>query len=523
MAIEFVGGTVAAKAGAASGNTTIALNAGLTGGIASAVSAGDLVIAAFAVSSSGDTTLVITDGTTNYTLIDSELFADDNSDTNLRVAYKFMGGTPDTDTTFGPTNNAAWSGAMAVYVFRGVDSTTPLDVAAVPATGIDSGIPNPAGITPTTAGAFIAVVGASAHTGATDTFTSSDLTDFQTIGQNDSIDVSLGIGHKPDWTSGEFNPAAFGFTQLDNVAYSWAAMSIALRPEPAPLSLVADAGSYALTGTAATPEHGWKVAAGGGSYALTGTDATMARGQKIVADAGSYSLSGTDATLRHAWKIVPDAGSYALSGTDASLELGRKVTADGGTYALTGTDATLTKSGGNKTLAADAGSYSLTGTNASLVVARKLVAANGNYALTGTDATLTYVPVETRARGGDDGGSARPIRQRRRIRPEEIIAIIEAVKAAEEEAKPRPTAKKRKALARKIIETIDDDNIFTQALKKPVAQFVRQEVAQVYQPGVSWSEVHAAVTRIIEAAQAEARRIEQEIEDEDEFLILMAA
>jgi hypothetical protein len=119
---------------------------------------------------------------------------------------------------------------------------------------------------------------------------------------------------------------------------------------------------------------------------------------------------------------------------------------------------------------------------------------------------------------GDDGGRVR----RRRIRPEEIIAIVEAVKAAEE-TQPKPTAKKRKALTRKIIETIDDDNIFTQALKKPVAQFVRQEVAQVYQTGVSWSEVYTAVTRIIEAAQAEARRIEQEIEDEDEFLILMAA
>jgi transposase-like protein len=123
-------------------------------------------------------------------------------------------------------------------------------------------------------------------------------------------------------------------------------------------------------------------------------------------------------------------------------------------------------------------------------------------------------------RVGDDAGY---VRRRRKYRPEDIIAIVEAMKAAEEEAQPRPTAKKRKALARKIVETIDEDNIFTQALKKPVAQFVRQEVAHVYQPGVSWSEVYTAVTRIIEAAQAEARRIEQEIEDEDEFLILMAA
>jgi hypothetical protein len=116
---------------------------------------------------------------------------------------------------------------------------------------------------------------------------------------------------------------------------------------------------------------------------------------------------------------------------------------------------------------------------------------------------------------GDDA----PVRVRRRFRPEEIIAIVEAMQAAEN---TKPTRKKRKALTRKIVDEVWQDTIFAPA-RKPVEQFVRQEVAQFYQPGVSWAEVHAAITRTIEAAQAEARRIEQEIEDEDEFLILMAA
>lgn len=121
-----------------------------------------------------------------------------------------------------------------------------------------------------------------------------------------------------------------------------------------------------------------------------------------------------------------------------------------------------------------------------------------------------------RQRSWDDGGYVR-----RKLRPEDIIAIIEAVKAAEE-TQPKPTQKKRKALARKIVEEVWEDTLFAPACK-PVEQFVRREVAQVYRPGVSWAEVYTAVTRIIEAAQNEARRIEQEIEDEDEFLILMAA
>jgi hypothetical protein len=231
MAIEFVGGNTSGKAGATSGNTTIALNGSLTGGIASAVAAGDLVIAAFATGSAADRTLAITDGTSNYTLINSELAASDTEITNLRVAYKFMGGTPDASTTFGPTGNNADAGAMAVYVFRGVDSSTPLDVAAVPATGTNTSRPNPAGITPTTAGAFIVCVGAGAHDGGVDTFSSSDLTDFLTVGgTDDTNDITLGIGHIDNWSSGEFNAAAWTHTQADSANYSWAAMSIALRP-----------------------------------------------------------------------------------------------------------------------------------------------------------------------------------------------------------------------------------------------------------------------------------------------------
>jgi hypothetical protein len=230
MAIQFVGGAVAAKVGATSGNTTISLSAGLTGGIASAVSAGDLVIAAFGTGSAADRTLAITDGTNPYTLIASELFVNGtDEDQNLRVAYKFMGSTPDASTTFGPTGNTADAGAMAVYVFRGVDPTTPLDVTPTTATGTGSLRPNPPAITPATAGAFIVCVG---NGGGTAALTSSELTGFLSIGSNDTNDTAIGIGHKNDWSSGAFDPAQFGGDSgfLD----AWIAMTIALRPDPAP-------------------------------------------------------------------------------------------------------------------------------------------------------------------------------------------------------------------------------------------------------------------------------------------------
>lgn len=226
MALQFVGGLTANKAGATSGNTTISLT-GLTGGISSTAAANDIVVAVFATGSTADRTLAITDGTSNYTLIDSERYANGTIDSNLRVAYKIMGSTPDTTTTFGPTGNAQDGGAMAVHVWRGVDLNTPQDVTATGATGTGTGRPDGASIQPTTAGAIILVAGGgAAGTGAT--FTASELSNFRTDNGVDTNDGFVGIGSFA-WTSGAFNPAQWtgGTTGAGD---SWTSVSLALRP-----------------------------------------------------------------------------------------------------------------------------------------------------------------------------------------------------------------------------------------------------------------------------------------------------
>ena len=53
MALQYVGGNTATKAGATSGNSTISLTA-LTGGLSASAAAGDLVIAVFATGSAAD-------------------------------------------------------------------------------------------------------------------------------------------------------------------------------------------------------------------------------------------------------------------------------------------------------------------------------------------------------------------------------------------------------------------------------------------------------------------------------------
>jgi hypothetical protein len=149
----------------------------------------------------------------------------------------------------------------------------------------------------------------------------------------------------------------------------------------------AAAGSYVLTGTAAGLKHGWKLPAASGSFALTGTAATLIRKLPLVAGAGSYVLTGTAAALRQSRKIAATSGSFTLTGTDAGVKHGWRVIAGAGSYVLTGTDAALTKAG-NKLLAAGAGSFAPTGTKVGLRVSHLIAASSGSFTITGTAASL---------------------------------------------------------------------------------------------------------------------------------------
>lgn len=222
--IEYVGGYVQGFAGTTS-NVVISLTS-LTGGIASAPAAGDLVIVYFGTGSDVNRDLVVA----GYTEI-VELYSNDIYDTNLAVARKFMGGVPDTSFTLtGGTLDTSDAGAVAVQVWRGVDAVTPLDVTRTTATGINSVLCDPPAITPITPGAIIVSGGAGAHDEeGSQTYSSSDLTSFISVGRSDTNSVTIGLGYHV-WTSGAFNPAAFTFSGSDDTNFSWAAVTLALRP-----------------------------------------------------------------------------------------------------------------------------------------------------------------------------------------------------------------------------------------------------------------------------------------------------
>lgn len=223
-AIQYVGGYVEGFTGQTT-DRTIALTS-LTGGLASAPAAGDIVIVYFGTGSNTNQNLVVS-GFTEVT----ELFSGASEDTNLAVAYKFMGATADTSFTLtGGTGSTSDAGAVAVQVWRGVSQVTPLDVSPTTATGINSVLCDPPAITPTTNGSIIVSGGAGAHDNENArTYSSSNLSAFISLGRGDTYAVTIGLGYHI-WTSGAFDPAQFTFSDTDKDTYSWAGVTLALRP-----------------------------------------------------------------------------------------------------------------------------------------------------------------------------------------------------------------------------------------------------------------------------------------------------
>lgn len=232
MAIQYVGGVSSGRAGA----TTTASQSltSLTGGIASAPAAGDLVVvwvstatasgyapSTLAVSGYSTETMQSQTGVTNYAY--------------AQLSWKVMTSTPDTSITIPSSGNARNAQSWAVHVFRGVDASTPFDVASQNATGTATGRPDPAAITPSTAGAWILWLGASAAgTGATYTAPTDFSAGWLTDTEVDTYDSMLGAGYYTGWTSGAYNPAAISAGGTTGSTDSWVAKTSALRPKPEP-------------------------------------------------------------------------------------------------------------------------------------------------------------------------------------------------------------------------------------------------------------------------------------------------
>lgn len=163
--------------------------------------------------------------------------------------------------------------------------------------------------------------------------------------------------------------------------------SIAFELLEAVAALAANAGSFTLTGNAATLAAGRKVAADAGAFVLTGSPAALVFGYNLGASAGSFTLTGVDVGMSRTRVLTADAGSFALIGFSAGLLDARSLFANGASFTLAGSPAALNS---GREILAEGGSFSMTGAAANLAAARKIDAATASFSLTGAVASLLH-------------------------------------------------------------------------------------------------------------------------------------
>jgi hypothetical protein len=155
-------------------------------------------------------------------------YGNDTNDTNLFVYTGFVGGTVDTSVVLTGLT-ASRNYAIVVSAYRGVNTTTPLDVTTVVATpGTNTDLANPPAITPTTAGTkIVAVYGGAQGTSTAWGAPASGVANFT---QGRSVSTSKGITAQADadWTSGAFDPAIVSSGDA-NAQDCWCAATLALR------------------------------------------------------------------------------------------------------------------------------------------------------------------------------------------------------------------------------------------------------------------------------------------------------
>lgn len=218
--ITYVNGSVTGF----NGSTTVGVTVSLT---SLGLQYGDMVIVAYEATGVTDKNLEIN----GYTTI-AEVYANRSRDSNLLVAYKFMGTQPDLEIIIPPTGSTDEAGAVAIQAYRGVNLDTPLDVTTTTQGFGSTVIPTPPDITPVTTGAKIIIVGSGSHSrGDSVVYEASYLSNFLSISHNASnTDAIIGIGHV-DWSGGTYDPARFTFTGFDNTSnFSSNAVTMALKP-----------------------------------------------------------------------------------------------------------------------------------------------------------------------------------------------------------------------------------------------------------------------------------------------------
>jgi hypothetical protein len=223
--LAFLGWTLSSF-DAISGTTTFG---SLSGGLGGTIQTGDLLLGVHARASGGVATGHTFD-TSGYTSL-GFLTENDNNDASIAVGWKVVPGTVDTEIQSTYTGGTGSRSILGVLVFRGVDATTPMDVAPTTAGNINGSRPDPASITPVSAVVKVVTVAATAMAspaGADFTGPANMVLTLQSSTASGTREVRLSVSIQ-DRGAGAFDPDTYtgGSTAITD---SWCAFTLALRP-----------------------------------------------------------------------------------------------------------------------------------------------------------------------------------------------------------------------------------------------------------------------------------------------------
>lgn len=229
--------------------------------------------------------------------------------------------------------------------------------------------------------------------------------------------LSLVLGERLSLTAEQGSISVSG--QAAGLTYG----SSAVPSSPAPLphlgllgglgftALVANSGSFAITGQDAGFLRGLRVTADAGFYTLTGQPALFERivatagdpaplphiglllqfvssARTLTADAGIYAITGSDGLIDI--EMSAAQGSITITGQAAGMLKTSILVAEVGSYAISGQDATFNISSPARTMPADTQTYTVSGQAAGMLAQRMLLAEQGFYSLQGQAANLVY-------------------------------------------------------------------------------------------------------------------------------------
>ncbi len=217
LPLEFVGGAVLTASSTITPSFSLT---SLTGGVATAPSAGDIVVVAVSFVNNTDQNIACT--TAGYTEI-ADLFPGLSPNVQMAVYYKVLS-SAETSVAFN-TVVAPVTTRAAIHVWRNINAI-PLAATSTTRTSTASAVPDAPLITTVNNNAVVLAFGAGSTAGIFTTLTSpSGMTNFF---QSSSSSAGAAVASAVVSTAGAYDPAAFGGGVASG---TFCAATIALRPQ----------------------------------------------------------------------------------------------------------------------------------------------------------------------------------------------------------------------------------------------------------------------------------------------------